>query len=106
MKKKKGIIAAAGLIVLLLVLSFGTLKSSDVKDFPVPITARVEEVHSQESVEYSFRGINHLYLMHVRLFGWKQVDRMGAQVTFEKNGERVNVITYQNGFMITDGSDE
>lgn len=100
MKRKTVILLVIGLVVLLLGFSFGTLKTSPISNFPVPITAKVEEMHSEQSISYKFIGINRLYLQQIRLKGWKEIDQMGGLKTFEKNGIKVDVITFQNGFQI------
>lgn len=88
-------------IILSFVFIFGIPKPSDISNFPVPITAKVEKIYSEECMDYRYLGFNQLYLMRLRLYGWKQVDQMGAVYYFEKNGEVVSVLTYQDGFNIT-----
>lgn len=102
MNNRKIIFVTVALAILL--IAFGTLKTSNVNNFPVPITALVKTTYSDDSIDYHFLGINRLYLKHVSLYGWKQVDQMGSLRVFEKNGVRVEVITYKNGFNLTGGS--
>ncbi|WP_280768850.1 hypothetical protein [Salipaludibacillus daqingensis] len=106
MKKKTLILLIIGLISLVIGVGFGTVKSSDVNDFPVPLNAKVEEIHSDQSISYSFIGINRLYLQQIKLKGWKEVDQMGGLKTFEKNGNKVDIITFQSGFQIIGDSED
>ncbi|WP_047985834.1 hypothetical protein [Ornithinibacillus californiensis] len=100
MKSKKSLIISAILCLLLLVLVFGSLKQSSIYNFPVPIIAQIDEKHSENSISYDFYGINTLYVQHVKLFGWKEIDRLGSKKIFEKDGNKVSVITYKDGLTI------
>ncbi|WP_010094562.1 hypothetical protein [Ornithinibacillus scapharcae] len=99
MKSKKILIISA-ILCLLLVLVFGSLKQSSIYKFPVPIIAQIDEKHSENSISYDFNGINTLYVQHVKLFGWKEIDRLGSKTIFEKDGNKVALITYKDGFHI------
>ncbi|MCE7793792.1 hypothetical protein K8O68_15315 [Salipaludibacillus sp. CUR1] len=101
MKKKTVVFLLVGMIVLISVLGFGTLKASGINGFPIPVNAKAEEIHSDESISYSFPGINRIYLQQLKLRGWKEVDQMGSLITFEKNGVKVDIITFQGGFQIS-----
>lgn len=105
MKKRTVVWVLIGLGILTLGFSFGTLKSSSIENFPIPIIAQIEETHSDQSISYTFVRINRLYLKQIRLKGWKEIDQMGSLITFEKNDKKVDVITFQNGFQINRGSD-
>lgn len=96
--KKVGLII--GILLVTVLLLFGTLKKSSVEDFPIPIIAQIDNQYSEQEVSYHFKGFNSLYVEHVRLFGWKEVDRMGAMGIFEKDGKQVALTTYKDGFYI------
>ncbi|WP_142996757.1 hypothetical protein [Alteribacter keqinensis] len=100
MTKKRRVILVLLLSVLVVALSYGTLRPSAVHEFPVPFHAEIETVHSENSFTYKHTGINRLYLLQARLWGWKKVDSMGSLQVFEKDGKRVDVITFQDGFDI------
>ncbi|WP_078596245.1 hypothetical protein [Evansella clarkii] len=106
MKKKTLILMMIGLLLLVIGAGFASIKPSDVNNFPVPLNAKVEEIHSDQSISYSFSGINRLYLQQIKLKGWKEVDQMGGLKTFEKNGNKVDIITFQGGFQIIGESEE
>jgi len=100
-KKQKETIAIISFIILSFAFIFGIPKPSEISKFPVPITAKVEKVYSEDSFDYRYLGSNQFYMLRLRLYGWKQIDQMGAVYFFEKNGEVVSVLPYQNGFNIT-----
>ncbi|PYZ95339.1 hypothetical protein CR194_04380 [Salipaludibacillus keqinensis] len=99
------ILVLTAIVILAIGVGFGGLKTSEVNDFPVPLYAKVEEFHSEQSISYRYRGMNRLYLQQITLRGWKEIDQMGGLKTFEKNGEKVDIITFQGGFQII-GHDE
>ncbi|WP_026688954.1 hypothetical protein [Alteribacter aurantiacus] len=106
MNKNKKVILILFLCVMTVGLLFGTVRPSSVHDFPVPFHAEIKEVHSENSYTYKHMGINRLYLFQARLWGWKKVDGMGSLQVFEKDGKRVDVITFQDGFDIGASVDE
>ncbi|WP_349410595.1 hypothetical protein [Pseudalkalibacillus sp. SCS-8] len=92
-------LVVTGLVMLVGVLTvFGTLKESSVHQFPVPIISQIEEKHDDKGVSYRFKGLNRLYVQHVKLFGWEEVERLGSKGIFEKDGKKVAVTTYKDGF--------
>ncbi|MUK87970.1 hypothetical protein GMD78_06105 [Ornithinibacillus sp. L9] len=101
MKNKKLLLSIITLGFLAILAIFGTLKQSSIYDFPVPIIAKVDEEYSDDSLSYRFNGINRVYVQHVKLFGWKEVERLGSQGIFEKDGKRIALTTYKDGFDIS-----
>ncbi|MEC2077184.1 hypothetical protein [Metabacillus fastidiosus] len=100
MKHKKKLIISGVFFILLLVVVFGSLKQSPIDNFPVPIIAQIEKKYPDDAITYRFNGINQLYVQHVKVFGWKEVDRMGSQGIFEKDGKRVSLTTDNDTFHI------
>ncbi|SES67375.1 hypothetical protein SAMN05216389_101354 [Oceanobacillus limi] len=98
--KGKRLLWIIGVTVALFLLLFGTLKPSPIHKFPIPLFAQLEAEHSKHSKSYRFYGINTLYEQHVKLFGWKEIDRLGSKGIYEKNGNTVSIITYKNGFQL------
>lgn len=94
------IITVVGFVILS-ALFFIPLKSSAVNEFPVPITSRMVENTSSDEATYEWVGINRIYLFTARLRGWGKPEQMGSMYTFEKDGEKVGVITFENGFSIS-----
>lgn len=99
-KKLKWMLPLA--IIVILALHLGTLKPSPIHNFPVPITAKLETNHNDTAYTYSYYGINRLYLSLLKVKGWREVDQLGALHTFEKDGNRVGIITFQSGFNISE----
>ncbi|MEN2766281.1 hypothetical protein [Ornithinibacillus xuwenensis] len=101
MKPKKLLIITSIVFVIVLILAFGTLKQASVHNFPIPINAKVDEERSNNHIIYSYIGINSIYVNQVKLFGWKEIDRLGSKRIFEKDGKRVAVTTFKEGFHIS-----
>ncbi|WP_026674764.1 hypothetical protein [Alkalihalobacterium bogoriense] len=89
-------------IIIILALHLGTLKSSPIHNVPVPITAKLETNHNDTAYTYSYYGINRLYLKFIEGQRVARKDQMGALHTFEKDGNRVGIITFQDGFSISE----
>ncbi|WP_010098376.1 hypothetical protein [Ornithinibacillus scapharcae] len=98
--KNKKVLLLLGILIVAFFLLFGTLKKSPIDDFPIPIIAQVDTKHSDEQISYQYKGFNSLYVKHVRLFGWKEVDRLGSMGIFEKDGKQVSLTTFKDGFSI------
>lgn len=94
------------IICIVLLAVFATLKESSIHRFPVPVTAQVVEEGASSSITYEFIGINQLYAQHVKLLGWQEVERMGSQGIFEKDGKRVALTTFKDGFRIVARNNE
>ncbi|MBC5636122.1 hypothetical protein H8S33_04685 [Ornithinibacillus sp. BX22] len=100
MKSRRQLIKGGIILLFFFVLVFGSLKHSTVHHFPVPIIAQVDKKYSDHEISFNFIGINTLYVEHVKLFGWKQVDQMGAMRIYEKDGHTVALTTFKDGFYI------
>ncbi|MCF6138441.1 hypothetical protein [Pseudalkalibacillus berkeleyi] len=89
-------------VMSILVISFtiGFHKSSPIEKFPVPLTAQIEK-HKAGHVSYKYKGFNQLYLMQLKLRGWKEVDQIGSAITLEKNGTSMIIITFKDGFILS-----
>lgn len=98
--KQKKVMFLLGILLVTVFLLFGTLKKSPVDNFPIPIIAQVDKKHSDLEISYQYKGFNSLYVKHVRLFGWKEVDRLGSMGIFEKDGKQVSLTTFKDGFSI------
>lgn len=99
-RKNQILIVTAVGFVIMSGLFFIPLKSSEIHEFPVPITSRVVESISNDEATYEWVGINRVYLFTARLRGWGKPEQMGSMYTFEKDGEKVGVITLENGFSL------
>lgn len=86
--------------VLVISFTIGFHKSSPVENFPVPLTAQIENQH-EDHASYKYKGFNRLYLMQLKLRGWNVVDQMGSSITFEKNETSIIIITFKDGFVLT-----
>ncbi|MEC5425785.1 hypothetical protein QGM71_20160 [Virgibacillus sp. C22-A2] len=98
MKSRKLLIVSGILSLILLVSVFGSLKQSSIYNFPIPIIAQINGKHSESYISYDFNGINSLYIQHVKLFGWKEIEVLGSKKIFEKDGKKIAITTYKDGF--------
>ncbi|MDR0136787.1 hypothetical protein RFW18_03450 [Metabacillus idriensis] len=98
---KKWLILACTVIAAVLLYFYGLYHSSKVAgNFPVPVSAKLSESSDEKAYEeYSWtlaseeNGLPSAYLLAINLWGWKKVDQMGALTTYEKNGEKIDVIS-------------
>jgi hypothetical protein len=98
---KKWVILACTVIAALLIYFYGLYHSSPLaEDFPVPVSAKLNESSNDKAFEeYSWslaseeNGLPAAYLLAIRLWGWKKIDQMGAMTTYEKKGKKLDVIS-------------
>ncbi|NYF23286.1 hypothetical protein [Sporosarcina sp. JAI121] len=71
--------------------------------FPVPGKARIVKVSSVKSFEsYSWKpaseenGLPIRYQLIIRLSGWKKVNQVDGMTTYEKEGQKVDIVSRNN----------
>ncbi|OHR67193.1 hypothetical protein HMPREF3291_11205 [Bacillus sp. HMSC76G11] len=98
---KKLVILICTVIAAVLIYFYGLYQTSNIAEgFPVPVSAKLSESSDEKAYEeYSWtlaseeNGLPSAYLLAINLWGWKKVDQMGAQTTYEKNGEKIDVVS-------------
>ncbi|MDQ0247828.1 hypothetical protein J2S09_005504 [Bacillus fengqiuensis] len=98
---KKKIVWIIGAFIIVIGLNMSSLKSSPLDNFPVPLTAQVEETYDDKNISYEWNGINRLYHFQVQLAGWRKVDQMGSFVFYSKGGKKIGLLTSRGSFYIS-----
>lgn len=110
-RRKNKILVAISLSVFIIGFVFGTYRSSAVqKGFPIPMFAKQiggDEQEGWEQYEWWLaseeNGLPSHYRVVITLWGWEEIEeeQMGARKVFEKDGQKVFVISVTDELVIS-----
>lgn len=103
MKQKLIIGGSLCLLVYLFVFVIIYKEAATVEGFPVSRFAELKNIPKVDKYEqYQWKsaseenGLPALYLLMIKLKGWRELERMGSVTVFEKDGRRVEVNSQTN----------